>query len=172
MSKLRSTECELCGSIIWGKGQTVIIEGAKMIVCPNCAQYGKRIVENPQTPSTRKPSTSTPVNKTKSRVYDKEIEEPSTEIAEDYAIKIHQARMRKNLTQEKFAQKIHERGSLIRRIEAGKIKPPIPLARKIEKFLGIKIVNEVKETPVDYEGYLKKSTGSNLGDIAFIKKKK
>ncbi|GAG90516.1 unnamed protein product, partial [marine sediment metagenome] len=33
-------ECPICGGIIWGKGQKVLLEGAKITVCDNCAQHG------------------------------------------------------------------------------------------------------------------------------------
>ncbi|GAJ04991.1 unnamed protein product, partial [marine sediment metagenome] len=33
-------ECPICGGKIWGKGQKVLIEEAKITVCQSCAQYG------------------------------------------------------------------------------------------------------------------------------------
>ena len=36
-------ECTVCGSIIWGKGQRILLEGAKITVCHNCAQHGVKI---------------------------------------------------------------------------------------------------------------------------------
>ena len=164
-------ECPICGGVIW-KGQKVLIEGAKITVCQNCAQHGKRISEKTSFSSGKRVATPKSTTKKQRPVYDKEIEEPSTEIVADYAQTIQHARMKRNLTQEKFAEKIQEKLSLIRRIEAGKMKPSIQLAEKIGNYLDIKLIKEVKDTPVDYNEYLKKSKGSSLGDIAFIKRKK
>ncbi len=36
-------ECPICGGKIWGRGQKVLIEGAKITVCQSCAQYGVKI---------------------------------------------------------------------------------------------------------------------------------
>ena len=44
-------ECPICGSIIWGKGQRVLLEGAKITVCLNCAQHGKKLQKNVIDPS-------------------------------------------------------------------------------------------------------------------------
>ena len=41
-------ECPVCGGIIWGRGQKVIIEGARMTVCDNCAQFGTRVKNVPK----------------------------------------------------------------------------------------------------------------------------
>ena len=40
----KDNQCPICDGIIWGKGQKVLIEGAKITVCQSCAQYGKRII--------------------------------------------------------------------------------------------------------------------------------
>ena len=38
-------ECPICGGIIWGKGQRVLLEGTKITVCQNCAQHGVKLHE-------------------------------------------------------------------------------------------------------------------------------
>ncbi|MHA1723563.1 MAG: multiprotein bridging factor aMBF1 [Promethearchaeota archaeon] len=165
--------CPICGGIIWGKGQKVLLEGAKITVCQNCAQYGKKIASTPQTKLPKNYGQSKTIFKLKPQSRGSPPpDEISIEIVPDFAKKIHHARMKKNLSQDKLAHQIQEKVSLIRRIEAGKIEPPLKVAEKLENVLGIKLMRETKEMPVDYRKFLKKSKGTSLGDIAFIKKKK
>ncbi|MHA1804339.1 MAG: multiprotein bridging factor aMBF1 [Promethearchaeota archaeon] len=166
-------ECPVCGGLIWGKGQKVLVEGIKITICQNCAEKAKKIINTPRTVPSRPPVKPKTIVKTKPRSRSSPPpDEPSIEIVSDFAKKIHHARMKKNLSQDKLAQQIQEKVSLIRRIEAGKIEPPLKIAGKLEKVLGIKLMRETTETPVDYRKFLKKSKGTSLGDIAFIKKKK
>lgn len=162
--------CPICDGVIW-KGEKVIIEGAKMTVCSSCAQYGKKV--RPQSKSKFnkfKQQAARKVKKTKS--YRPRFESEQLEIVSDYSKRIRKARVSRKLTQEKFAQKLHEKESLIRRLEASKAKPTIELAKKIEEVYNIKLLEEPQQTATDYKKFLKKSSGSSLGDMAFIKKKK
>jgi len=166
-------ECPICGGIIWGKGEKVLIEGAKITVCQNCAQHGIKIQTEPKTTNAKKFSTDRlPVISKKIIKNKDDFLETQLEVVPDYAIKIKKARNDNNLTQEQFALKLHEKESLIRKIEAGKVEPNLELAKKIEKTYNINLLQKPDEQIVNYKEYLKKSTGTSLGDIAFIKKKK
>ncbi len=166
-------ECPICGSIIWGKGQRILLEGAKITVCHNCAQHGIKI---------QKPPTSKHIKKLYS--HDKKshpkrpiLKKPNVddlEIIQDYTKKIRNVRSSLGLNQDQFAQKLNEKPSLLRRIEAGKVEPTIKLAKKIEDVYKIKILKKTTEIEANVEStkYMKKSSGTSLGDIAFIKKKK
>ncbi|MFX1239017.1 MAG: multiprotein bridging factor aMBF1 [Promethearchaeota archaeon] len=161
-------ECPICGSIIWDKGEKVLLEGAKITVCSVCAKHGQKIREKPSFHAkNRQISPGAPTRKNNSRR--NEILEK--EIVEDYANKIRNARSRMNLTQEKFSHKINEKPSLMKRIEAGKAKPTIQLAKKLEKNLKIKLLKDADEIEVNTSRYMKKKSGASLGDIAYIKKK-
>ena len=162
-------ECPICGSIIWGKGQNVLIEGARITVCPACAKYGQKIKEKTHYNANIKyrPKQTTP-----KKNYKRQEEILEKEIVEDYAKRIKNARNKNNLTQEQFAQKINEKPSLLRRIEAGKAKPTIKIAKKLEKSYNIVLLKDIDEIEINTSQFMKKSTGTSLGDIAFIKKKK
>lgn len=168
-----SKECPICGGIIWGKGQYVLIEGAKIVVCQSCAQYGTKIYERPKSAHLKKSKYKQSIStskKPKSKQYSFE----KVEIVPDYAKRIRNTRNSHNLNQEQFARKLNEKPSLLRRIEVGKAKPTIKLAKKIEQVYHIKLLKEVDdiETSVNSSKYMKKLDRSSLGDIAFIKKKK
>lgn len=166
-------ECPVCGSIIWGKGQRILLEGAKITVCHNCAQHGIKI---------QKISTSTHIKSSFSRdrairPKHQDLKKPridDLEIIPDYAKKIRNARNTLGLNQDQFAQKLNEKPSLLRRIETGKVEPTIKLAKKIEDVYNIKIIKKVTEIEADVSNnkYMKKTSRTSLGDIAFIKKKK
>ncbi|GAG71181.1 unnamed protein product [marine sediment metagenome] len=53
------------------------------------------------------------------------------------------------------------------------MEPTIKLAKKIQQVYKIKLLKKVDETEFNVQEtkFMKKSTGSSLGDIAFIKKK-
>ncbi len=166
-------ECPICGSIIWGKGERVLLEGARITVCHNCAQHGIKI-QKPPTSSQAKKAYSYSKKKAPKRQVPKKDFIDDTEIIHDYAKKIRIKRNSLGLNQDQFAQKLNEKPSLLRRIEAGKVEPTIKLAKKIEDVYKIKILkkSDVIEANVQNNKYMKKTTGTSLGDIAFIKKKK
>ena len=166
-------ECSICGGIIWGKGEKVLIEGAKITVCSSCAQYGKKIITKNSQVYKKQPSVyKASVVKSNFTSKKKNILDSSMEIVSDYAKRIRDTRAYNKLNQEQFAQKLNEKPSLLRRIESGKAKPTEKLAKKIEKVYSIKLLKKVDELVVNTKKYMKRDTASSLGDIAFVKKKK
>ncbi|MFX0018380.1 MAG: multiprotein bridging factor aMBF1 [Promethearchaeota archaeon] len=160
-------ECPICGSIIWGKGVKVLIEGAKITVCQACAKHGKKIYM----PQLSKPKQTKSLQ---SKRISKKLElDDGLEIVSDYHHKIRRVRQSLSLNQDHFAQKLNEKPSLIRRIEAGKVEPTFKLAKKIENVYNIRLIKKKDESEgiVSTDKFLKRSSGRSLGDIAFIKKK-
>ncbi len=166
-------ECPICGSIIWGKGQRVLLEGAKITVCHNCAQHGEKIRKQPTNTQVRKSIPYQSKKFPKKQIMKKDFVS-DLEIISDFASKIRNKRNSLGLNQDQFAQKLNEKPSLLRRIETGKVEPTIKLAKKIEEIYNLKLLKKTDEIEgsVQNTKYMKKSTGTSLGDIAFIKKKK
>ena len=165
-------ECPICGGIIWGRGQKVLLEGAKITVCDNCAQHGKKIYKPSPNVQFKKTSQKKPqTTPNKQRIKPRDVEE--VEIVLDYAKRIRNARNNLKLNQDQFAQKLNEKPSLLRRIEAGKVEPTVKLAKKIQKIYNIQLMKKTDETEFNVQEtkFMKRSAGSSLGDIAFIKKK-
>jgi len=170
-------DCPICGGKIWGRGQKVMMEGARITVCQSCAQYGTKIQNKPKSsfssikPSYQRSNISRPKNlQIKKKIRANSLDD--MEIVSDYAKKVRNARMVKKLNQDQFAQKLNEKPSLIRRIESGKVKPTIKLAQKIQKVYNIALLKKTDEIEVNTKRYMKKTQATSLGDIAFIKKKK
>lgn len=63
-------------------------------------------------------------------------------IREGFSSIIKRTREKLGLTQEELGRKLGEKTSLISKLETGKLKPSIPLARKIEHILKVKIIEE------------------------------
>jgi putative transcription factor len=166
-------ECPICGGKIWGRGEKVLIEGAKITVCQSCAQFGVKIKMKPRIVENTRKTYHKPNSTKKKGIFPREIEE-SVEIVSDYVARIRKARNARGLNQDQFAQKLNEKPSLLRRIEAGKVEPTIKLAKKIEEVYNIKLLKQVDEIEpsAKQSQYMKKSSGSSLGDIAYVKKKK
>jgi putative transcription factor len=171
-------DCPICGGKIW-KPAHIFIEGVRVTVCQSCSQLGVKV---PKTTSMkiqskipeRKIVKSKLSRKPKSYKISRQQDKVSNlEIVEDFASKIKNVREKNNLTQEKFALKLHEKASLIRSIESQKRIPTITLAKKIEKTYNIKLTKITEEDDKDYRRYIqKKKEPTTLGDMFTIKKKK
>jgi len=149
--------CEICGRNIVSKAYLIRMGRAEYIACKACAErHGKivRVIELGRS-----------VKKTTVKKY---IPRSTTEVevVEDYAERVRRAREELGYTRELLARLIGERESTIRRIENGTFTPPLDLARRLEKVLKIKLIEEVNEEPLeDNRGRLELT----LGDIVNFK---
>ena len=142
----------MCGK----QGDTIsaIVEGVILKVCDVCSKHGEVVRVRPKEDFKR----------------EKKVEESDVVelIVNDYSDKIKKAREKLNLKQEELAKSIAEKESVIQKMETGSFKPSINLARKLERFLKIKLVEQVEDEPkVAFKSG--KTEGFTLGD--FIKKK-
>ena len=128
--------CELCSNPLSLDKETIIVDGVILNVCRKCSKRGK-LVANEDV------SRSSPKAKKRNR---NQIEiSDNTVLDEDYAEIIRHARTEKRLTHEQLASNIMEKSTLLRRLETGSLKPDENLARKLERFLGIKLYVAVEE---------------------------
>ena len=72
------------------------------------------------------------------------------------------------MKQEGLAKKLAEKESLVHKIEVGAFSPGLELARKIEKLLGITLLE--KAAPGDAPSGVEKRGALTLGDIARLRK--
>lgn len=141
--------CELCGK--GGDLVSAYIEGVRLKVCSTCSEYGKVIQEKFVKPVEKK---------------DIKVEEVVDVVLDDYSNIVKKARETKGLSQKDLAYKLNEKESIIAKMEQGNIKPDLDLARKLERFLGIKLIlkEKIAEPPV----LQVKTSGLTIGD--FLKK--
>ncbi|WNY27556.1 multiprotein bridging factor aMBF1 [Methanolapillus ohkumae] len=171
---LETNECEICGKKIRGETVAVKIEGAQFNACPECAKLGVVVVK--KTTIAPLKSSGIPTKHVKSPGSGPTAGRPpknyfaglDNEIIEDYDIVIKKAREAKGLTQEELALQIKEKAPLIKKIERKEIHPEEAVIQKLEKALGIQLM-ESTNTGETFKSH--KSNEMTLGDIAFVKRK-
>ncbi|MCL4333719.1 MAG: multiprotein bridging factor aMBF1 [Candidatus Thermoplasmatota archaeon] len=142
--------CELCGRVM-DRYHEVIIDGVTMKVCHDCAKYGKEINKRPAAVQRepvqhtiqsnnfiRVPPPPLPRRKSSSNVED------SDELIIDFGKAVKKRREEMGLSQEELANKLQEKKNLIAKIEREEIKPDRQTARKIEKIMGVRILEKVQ----------------------------
>ena len=152
-------KCELCGSK--DAQFKTAIEGTLMHVCSDCSKYG--VVKS----------------NTNVRIVVKEApkpqkSEPLYSFIEGYGSKVKTAREKLGLKQEEMAKRLNERISLLHNIESERLKPTVNIARKIERELHIKIVEEVKEEDDSPSKSAPQKNAQRTGDVTlgdFIKRR-
>jgi putative transcription factor len=68
----------------------------------------------------------------------------TVEIVDDYSSKVRKNRERLGLTQDQLGSKVNEKGSVISRIESGHMEPDLKMAKKLGRFLGISLLEELE----------------------------
>lgn len=133
--------CEVCGRKIFGKPNKVVIEGAKLTVCDECAKHGKTTWEEltPKAIPLKTRATPKPLKIQSRNAPDTTIEQ-SVELMEGFYAKIRQAREKLGFSHEELGRRLNEKVSLLRKIEMGKMTPDNTLATKLERALKIKLL--------------------------------
>ncbi len=148
----KAMHCELCGREI-RRGYIVLIEGAKLVACEDCAERGEILGV---------------VGGQRSKRGKKQAEEDIEvlDIVEDFAKKIKKALEKKEMSIEELARKVHMSPEILKKILAGKYKPTVEEARKLEKILGIKLV---EDAVVEKYSGSERSPELTLGDVVRLK---
>jgi putative transcription factor len=166
--------CEVCGRKIHSEPVRAIIEGARLTVCVECSKHGKVVYDDTQgvgaaaAPSPTKSFTKIPVIMRKPAAPQVQI---TTELVEDYALKIRTAREKLGLNHEDLGKKINEKASLLRHVETGKASPNNQLANKLEHALKIKLMVPIADEKVTAAPKkMAASEGLTLGDLIDMSK--
>jgi len=162
-------QCDVCGREIIGKPHHVIIEGAKLTTCAQCAKMGSAEwkPEDHNFNSPFKMGTPRQFQPKKTRRRSIDLREDLT-IIEGFGLLLRKARQRSGLSQEDLGRKIGEKVSVIRKIEGEKIVPNERLARKLEHALGIKLLVPLVEPKISARSS-QTNRGVTLGEIAYLK---
>jgi len=165
----------MCGETVRGIPKLVRVEGAELQVCSKCEKYGtevqqrrgdmKRPVAAPRSPGAPAPGLATQTAYRKRDLFDY----MEGEIVEDYADRIKKARMEKGLSQKDLAMQMKEKEHLIKKIENGELIPEDDVRKKIEKVLGIRLVDAPSD---DAEKKIQNKLAPTLGDVTIIRKVK
>ena len=154
--------CEMCGSE--EKLYRAEIEGTRLNVCEQCAKFGN-IINAIDVPGKKELK--------KKEIKRFESEEPKKKViyivSDDFAAKIRKARERMGLTQEDFAKRLSEKESIVQKLERGEFTPSLKLARKLERMLGISLIESYEEGGKEFRAV--ETEGFTIGDILKIKKR-
>ena len=122
--------CELCGNQTFEK-KMVVVDGRIFNVCSACSKRGKPYTPPQITIKKKKPFAVKPQNKIE--LADETILTPN------FARLIREARMKMGLTHEQLGMKMNEKAQLLKKFETGSLKPDEIFAKKLERYLGIKL---------------------------------
>jgi putative transcription factor len=192
----------MCGAPITGKAYRIVVEGTEMIVCERCyRRYMERsrrtgtdeplryrIATSVSRRSEVREKVIAPTPRAALRAQTEGIGRTGGttrrrtgtslgvveryEVVEDYAERVRAARQRLGMSQKELAMKVRVSENVIKRIEAGTLVPTIDLARRLERVLGVKLLEPVVEE--EYASTTRRSKGKEefyltLGDIAEIR---
>ncbi|HZC88631.1 MAG TPA: multiprotein bridging factor aMBF1 [Nitrososphaera sp.] len=141
--------CELCGRQTTEK-KMVTVDGTVFNVCIACARHGKPYVPGGQQAMATKKNKKKGVPTTasvggaaaksqKKKQKNKIGFSDETVLTPDFAERIREARTKMGLTHEQLGMKMNEKAQLLRKFETGTLKPEEQFAKKLERFLGIKL---------------------------------
>ncbi len=150
-------DCEVCG-----KREAVALvslEGAKLSLCGSCARSGKVLYF-----FNSESGTGGPAPLVSRRVRNEE------DIVDGYGKLLKSAREKAGLTFEQLGLKIAEKANYLEHVEKEKALPTLDLARKLEKFFKIRLVETESSVQTEAQaGYGKKEL--TLMDVALIERK-
>ena len=166
--------CEVCGretpSI-----REISLEGANLRVCNRCAELGEPVRQPKSSSIAQPPASRSPRHSKRLQPYPaKRTTRPKSRrrelvAVEDFSKLIRQAREQRGMSQKDVATKIHERTSVIAKLESGKMSPTIRLARKFEQLFKITLLEEAESIDISV-GAIPPTT--TLGDVVQIRRKK
>ena len=122
--------CELCGRTTTEK-KMVIVDGTVFNVCVACSKHGKPYAPGQALAKRKKMAAAKPQKRIGLA--------DETMLAPDFAGRIREARMKIGLTHEQLGMKMNEKAQQLKKFETGTLKPDELLAKKLERFLGIKL---------------------------------
>jgi len=173
-----------------GRGRNVTIEGASMLVCPECAsKFGQGSGESTQQSSSQQkrrtswteppprqspPRTHKPPAVSRSRPKPRKslgVRLDDMELIEDYAKTIRVARQKKNMSQDELAQRVGESISTLKSIEAARQKPTEKTIRGLERELEISLLEPLGTVPIKVSKTRSGTSAPTLGDRVVVKKK-
>ena len=162
-------QCDVCGREIVGKPHRVIIEGAKLTTCAQCAKLGSAEWK-PEPKNLNLSFKTEPLHRLRLKTAKRKSRDLREDITviENFGLIVRKARQRAGLSQEDLGRKIGEKVSVIRKIEGEKIIPHERLARKLEHALGVKLLVPLVEPEVP-ASFSQTNRGVTLGEIAHLK---
>lgn len=167
--------CEICGRETQST-QEISLEGAKLQACSRCAKLGEPTrrpkpassipqYTTPVQPGSRRPRLHPP----RQKPFRRRRTERELVAVENFPRLIRTAREQRGMSQKEVAHKLHERTSIIAKLEGGKMSPTIMLARKLERLFKLKLLEEAESVDLSLSSPSRTTT---LGDVVEVRRKK
>jgi putative transcription factor len=155
--------CEICGSEVRHL-RTMLVDRATLDVCDRCSRFGKPVESRvPQAPPTHRRATGP-------RKVSGGQTKAEYDVVDGYGALIRGARERKGLTQEELGKRVNEKSSTVHRLESQSLAPSLALARKLERFLKITLL-EKAGLEEELESSVRSSSDDvTLGEVIRIRK--
>ncbi|MEM2913553.1 MAG: multiprotein bridging factor aMBF1 [Candidatus Bathyarchaeia archaeon] len=175
-------QCDVCGRKIIGEPKRVIIEGAKMTTCSECAKLGSGFWEPEPPRAGQRPPQGGKVKTAAVEGAGTQYRKASggavaassfedVEVIQGFGQLIKQARERMGLTPEDLGKRIGEKESVIKKVEGGKIVPDVRLATKLEHALKIKLLTKTSEPKIEEAALTEKTRKElTLGEIVRLRR--
>ena len=157
-------QCELCGKDCF-ECRPGLVDGVRMMLCPGCMKYGQAVKET----VVKAPSNVQRNIGLIKKPREKDVYAGMTkELVSGWNDMIKNAREKKGLSREELGFRIGERTVTIAKIENGDLRPSDSTISKLEKELGISLLEEVKQVSTSVSG---SRPGFTLGDFFKTEKK-
>ena len=145
--------CEVCGSKILGKPFDATIEGARLTVCRKCSALGTRLTTRTTVgsmQSKRRSKTRTSPIRLPKRSTNRSPPslEPTLELVKGFGKLIREAREAAGLDHEELGRQLNEKTSVLKKLEAQKMRPDNKLAQKLQYTLKIKLLEPIRQVEV------------------------
>ncbi|NLN71509.1 MAG: TIGR00270 family protein [Thermoplasmatales archaeon] len=160
--------CEMCGKEVPAT-KPVFIDKTKLNLCGACAKFGDEQRESKGT-AQKGPSAQAIENRLQNRerrmqTRDIYSQKDSRHLRDDYGDVIKAARLDKGMSQEDFAASIGIKKGMLSKIEANNMIPEDKLVSRMEKALGISLMENVT-----YSGGTSGSSGGKMTLQDFIRR--
>lgn len=157
-------ECEMCGKKVGTR--RYMVEGTVMNLGLECARYGTPM--DAPAPAGTQAAVQQGLERRAQRMTSRSVyEQESWVVVDGYGPLIHKAREAKGLSHEQLGNKVSARVPELKHIESGKLRPGDDLARRLEKALGITLLEKAEGPPPAVSGVKKAgaSAGLTIGDL-------
>lgn len=135
----------MCGRA--GKTRRVLIDKTAMNVCAECAKFGTPTGSSGEEGSDVAPNVAEGLERRKRRMGTRKdvfsSETMALELVDDFGDRIQNARQKKGWTREELGSRIKQPVNVVGQYEAGTLNPPDDVAKRIEKALGITLLDKV-----------------------------
>jgi putative transcription factor len=155
----------MCGKTVGTR--RYMVEGTVMNLGLECAKYGTPL-DSPA-PAGSPGAMQQGLERRAQRMTSRNVyEQESWVVVDGYGPMIHKAREAKGLTLEQLGNKVSARVPELKHIESGKLRPGDDLAKRLEKELGITVMERVEGPAPTVSGTKKPAAGGaglTIGDI-------